>query len=390
MWNLKNQWNQSIFNKNLGERGFIVGVLLIPMPFIVLLAINLYLYDPVQIFHKPYFREITFFGDMRVAARGITQHYNFDSYILGTSMLENTSAKEAREKLGGKWVNISLSGSTFNERAVVLEYLFKHQLPKQVLYSLDYLVSVHTRNNMPIQLYNDSSIDDFSFYFNDRFILCSFVWSKDKNCVGKSDSEARLEDSIVRWIDKEDIVGRFGGFENWVKFKNHEQLKDVFKTLSQYEASSPKENSIIEELNVAIQGNITKNILKFVKQNRQTQFYFVIPPYSRLNYKLNSKFGGNFLQFQSTLSWFVSELGKYPNATLYGFDDLDYADEIANYKDLTHYNVDMNLMQLDAIRDGKHILTSENIEEYLKTMESKILEYNIEPLAKVAKEMLGE
>lgn len=391
MWNLKNQWNQSIFNKNLGERGFVISILLIPMSFIILLAINLYLYDPAQIFHKPYFRGITFFDDMRVTARRIIQHYDFDSYILGTSMLQNTFAKEAKKKIGGAWVNISLNGSTFNERAVVLEYLFKHQSPKQILYSLDYLMSVHTRNNMPIELYNDSNGNNLGFYFNGRFILCSLVWSKDKKCVGKSDSEARLEDSIVSWVDIEDHVGRFGGFENWVKFKNHEQLKDTFKTLSQYEASSLKKNSIIDKLNnTRIQKNITKSILKFVEQNQQTQFYFVIPTYSRLRYKLDSRFGDNFLQFQSTLSWFVSELEKYPNATLYGFDDLDYADEIANYKDLTHYNIDMNSMQLDAIRDKKHILTPENIRAYFKTMESKILEYDIEPFVKIAKEALGE
>lgn len=389
MWNLKNKW-QNIFNKNLGGRGFLVSALLIPMPFIALLAINLYLYDPAQIFHKPYFRKTTFFGDMRVAARGIIQHYHFDSYILGTSMLENTSAKEASEKLGGEWVNISLSGSTLNERAVVLEYLFKHQSPKQILYSLDYLVGLHTRNNMPIKLYNDSNIDDFNFYINDRFVLCSIVWSKDKSCVGKSDSEARIEDSIVRWIDFKDQVGRFGGIENWIKFKNHEQLKEPLQLLSQYATQNPKENFIAEDLNAKIQENITKNILEFVKQNQQTQFYFVIPTYSRLSYKLNSGFGGNFLQFQSTLSWFVLELEKYPNAILYGFDDLDYADEIANYKDLTHYNIDMNSMQLDAIRENAHRLTSKNIEEYLKTMEAKIQEYEVEPLVKITKEALRE
>ncbi|WP_416860394.1 hypothetical protein [Helicobacter ganmani] len=96
------------------------------------------------------------------------------------------------------------------------------------------------------------------------------------------------------------------------------------------------------------------------------------------------------MQFHSTLLWLVSEIEKYPNATLYGFDDIDYADKIANYKDLTHYNIDMNSMQLDAIRDNTHRLTSENIEEYLKIMKQKIQEYDVEPLVKIAKEALGE
>ncbi len=132
---------------------YVIFVFAIPLPLIALLTINLYLYDPAQIFHKPYLRKTTFFSDMRVAARGIIQHYNFDSYILGTSMLENTSAKEVKEKLGGEWVNISMSGSTFGERATAMRYLFDIKQPKQILYSLDYLTGVNEKNrdNMPIK-----------------------------------------------------------------------------------------------------------------------------------------------------------------------------------------------------------------------------------------------
>lgn len=368
---------------------YVIFVLAIPLPLIALLTINLYLYDPAQIFHKPYLRKPTFFSDMRVAARGIIQHYNFDSYILGTSMLENTSAKEVKEKLGGEWVNISMSGSTFRERATAMRYLFGIKQPKQILYSLDYLTGVNEKNrdNMPIKLYNDSNLDDFSFYLNDRFVLCSLIWSKKKHCVG--DSKAKIEDSLVSWIDWQDMKGRFGGFENWVKFKNNEQIKGAFKVMSQYEKTESHLGTA-KDLNMQIQENIIKNILSFVEQNKTTKFYFIVPTYSRLNYKINHHFGGSFLQFHSTLLWLVSEIEKYPNATLYGFDDIDYADKIANYKDLTHYNIDMNSMQLDAIRDNTHRLTSENIEEYLKIMKQKIQEYDVEPLVKIAKEALGE
>lgn len=46
--------------------------------------------------------------DMRMQARGLILYKDFDSAIIGTSMLENTSAKEANKKLGGNWINLSL------------------------------------------------------------------------------------------------------------------------------------------------------------------------------------------------------------------------------------------------------------------------------------------
>ena len=40
----------------------------------------------------------------------------------------------------------------------------------------------------------------------------------------------------------------------------------------------------------------------------------------------------------------------------------------------------MNSMQLDAIASGTHILTPQNIESYLATMEAKIKAYDLTPL----------
>lgn len=81
------------------SKKFIFISLLYPLPFVVIILGLIYIYDPLQIFHKPYFREATFFTDMRKQALGIIKHYKFDSYIIDTSMLENTDSKEATNKL---------------------------------------------------------------------------------------------------------------------------------------------------------------------------------------------------------------------------------------------------------------------------------------------------
>lgn len=96
----------------------------LPLCFLALCAL-LWLYDPFMFFHKPLFREQTYHSDMRIQARGIIDFTEFDSVILGTSLIKNTSAKEAGEKLGGKWVNLSLDGSTFKERATCCSIYFK-------------------------------------------------------------------------------------------------------------------------------------------------------------------------------------------------------------------------------------------------------------------------
>lgn len=54
----------NFLKKKLSPKQFIFGVCLIPLPVVVVLFGILWLYDPLQLFHKPIFRETTFFGDM--------------------------------------------------------------------------------------------------------------------------------------------------------------------------------------------------------------------------------------------------------------------------------------------------------------------------------------
>ena len=72
---------------------FIVSVLLIPLPFMLALFALLYVYDPYMLFHKPYFREVTFKQDMRLMARFIVDNYTFDYIVCNDSTLDNLKLK---------------------------------------------------------------------------------------------------------------------------------------------------------------------------------------------------------------------------------------------------------------------------------------------------------
>lgn len=117
---------------------FIIFSLLLSFVFLGFLFALLYVYDPLQLYHKPYFREVAFSDDMRVQDKGIIKNYDFDSFILGTSMLNNTSVEETTDKLiGKKWINISIAGGSFNERAVILKYILTNNKAQHIIYSLD-------------------------------------------------------------------------------------------------------------------------------------------------------------------------------------------------------------------------------------------------------------
>lgn len=335
----------------------------------------IYLYDPMQIFHKSFLKEERFFSEMRLGARAIIKHYDFDSYILGTSMLQNTSAKEANRRLGGNWVNISPAASTTKERGIILNYLFRYQNPKALIYSLDsFGDKVSTKPNFQL-LYDESLLNDFEAYLNDRFIICALTLSKKEKCIGKENLE-----TLLQWIREEKHQKRLGGFENWIQYNPDIFKREPLKSLPQ---SKPVEFNP-NRIDVSKEEKLLETfLLSFIRKYPNTYFHLILPPYSRLHFKINPK---AFIERKKITYWLLQQTKDLKNVTIYGFDTLDYADDIGNYAgDTIHYNNDMNSLHLDSIKQGKHILDSNNIDSYLKAMEDKIKNYDLKPFIEKAK-----
>lgn len=351
----------------------------LPLCFLALCAL-LWLYDPFMFFHKPLFREQTFMSDRRLAVKGMVDFFEFDSAIFGSSILENTLSNEA-DKIGGKWLNLAINSARIYEREDLIQYLLKRKQIKQIVYALEnsYLVNGEFKANekadfKPLNL-NRSFEQNFKIYLDSHFIKCALKWSKKKECVGRD------LNTFADWYSQ-----NFLGFKNW----NNDEKKMFFEELKLYENDSYK---IVKFDKIEIQKYIKEHILFYVEQNPQINFHFVLPTQSRLFWKIPYFWNGGkrsakqyFNDWKTMILWFVKESAKYSNVKIYGFDDLDYADSLDNYTDARHYNVDMNSMQIDAIANGTHILTPENIDEYLQTMENKIKAYDLAPLIREIKE----
>ncbi|MWV61881.1 hypothetical protein DCO58_07195 [Helicobacter saguini] len=206
----------------------------LPLFVILALSILLFMYDALQIFHKPILRDTTFSTDMRVQDAGIIKHYDFDSILLGSSMLKNTLNSQANDILGGKWVNLSMGASLFAERSIVLKYALTHKNIKHIIYSVDGTYIPHydvNTNNFDFLYTSSDEIKKLRIYFNKKFITCAITWSKDTNCVGEKHSL----DGVNTWIDdsKNKFYLLYGGIQNWYKYigviKSHGLRQDLIK-----------------------------------------------------------------------------------------------------------------------------------------------------------------
>lgn len=366
----------------MNAKQFVIRLLILEILISLLLPVLFYFYDSYQIFHKPFFREPTFHRDMRVQAKGIIELYDFDSFIVGTSMLENTPAKYANENLGGKWVNVSMSGSTFKERSIIMDFIFKNKNAKQIIYSLDpQKLSIEKDNISTFDyLYKNNFFKNLSFYYHMNFVTCALINSKSKKCIGEQKLNDLLNNSVVEYKTLHYIAKRLGGFDKWIENKDSNAVRNFLK-----QVKAKKVNTFNVDLNSEISDELKQYlqayIIDFVKNNPKVEFHFVIPAYSMLYYSFNQQ----TTNYVIALKYLLKELSIYKNAKIYGFDTLGYSNKIEHYYDSTHYEVSMNLQHIDSIKHSKNILDSNNVDSYIKDFLKQVKEYDISPFVEALK-----
>lgn len=345
----------------------------------------LFVYDPLKIFHKPWVYKEYLQTNMRQQAAGIINNWEYDSLIIGTSMLENTSSKEASSKLGGKFINISLSGSSYFERAIVLNYALKKKDIKKVLFSLDSggLVGLGKgREDYKINtwdyLYDNNPFNDFNAYINNIYLKCLFSISNKKECMGRKADFDRPH----AWYQNKEHAVRFGGLDNWFKAKNNEQVKAAFKsileTVKQIQLGKTRIDKNLKENILKSQNYIDDTLIKFVQKYSDTKFILILPPYSRISYAIDVQYNiSSFERYKASVKYLVSKSKAYPNLKIYGWGNYSFVDDIANYKDLGHYEYKINSWMLGAIKRQEGLLTVDSIDNYLDVFTQKALDYNL-------------
>ena len=123
---------------------------------------------------------------------------------------------------------------------------------------------------------------------------------------------------------------------------------------------------------------IIENIIQFVKQYPDTNFYFIFPPYFRYRYAywLSLDYEKFYLHHEC-IKFFVMLSEVYHNMHVYGFEDMDFLDDIKNYIDTGHYHQDFNSFFLDCIQDKKHMITKSNMDRYLTASRLKAQSFDI-------------
>ena len=331
---------------------------------VLLFFITIILSDPYMLFHKKWFYKDYIYKNMRVQSYGLINFKEFDGIILGTSMLENTSASEASQKLKGHFINLSINGGRYLEESVILNYAIKKKKLKRIIMSMDFygLDKLYLADNtFPKELYlNDSFKEKFMFYFQSEPLKCVFLHKCDFKKYNPKYPNA--------WKDKKKNKRRFGGFDNWLKYrKEDKQIKAALKQL--------KSSDFYENIDLDMSKRVVDELFTPLFENQKISFDLIIPPYSILWWK---KLASREKVF-AVYSYLIQKAENYPNVKVYWFYDEDFPLKIDLYKDLAHYHPSINSLQLNAIKNGTNVIDLKNHKQKFEDWENKIDKFNIQP-----------
>lgn len=338
----------------------------------IIFALMAFFFDPLHIFTTPADKEKALYStDQRLQNAGYIRTFDFDSVIIGNSHMENLSHKKTADYLPGKWFNLSMSGSRNNERKIVLDKAFREKELKQVLLLLTGDLDYRSTEGFDI-LYDRNPINDILIYFNSMYSKCFvkhtfnsiFGTHFDDGCFGQ-----KLNiDEHNAWIYYPGHNSRIGGIEKWAQYYQNDQLIGTFNDVNnKYLITSRPLKTLPKAIKKKIEKNINDNIVSLVKAHPETIFYCYAQPYFKLFYSLDlrNKDGQATEIYAEFLRSSARVASTYKNFKLYGFDNLPFASDVKNYKDISHFSKEMNYQLLEYIQEDRYSLDQNNIDEYI-------------------------
>ncbi|MCR5404286.1 MAG: hypothetical protein K6E91_10795 [Butyrivibrio sp.] len=322
--------------------------------------------DPFFHYHAPV-KGFPYIVDNQLSQNpGMAANMDYNACIIGSSMTVNFDTDDFGELLGYDTLKLSYSGAYPRDDYNILSIVFdkntnarKNRPMEAVFFAMDIPTMTAdtdtTKYPLPEYLYDKNILNDVNYVLN--------------------------KDVILQYIMRPVIQGKGSDlseiyFSWWTP--DYYNIDWVMHTYEEPE----KAEKVITEQDVlpATKENLEKNILPFVIENPDTQFYFFFPPYSILywhNLKRENFYDAAFFQYQ----YVADRLLEYDNVHLFYFQNRDFVTDLNNYADYSHYKPEINRYMVECFEDGScEVKSSGQMAEELDRMKEIVEGFDFDGL----------
>lgn len=314
---------------------------------LLLVGLINYIVDPYQQYRKATFYKVPYEKERELNA-GLAKNFDYDSVVLGTSMMENFNIYDLQTILNyQKPIKLTMAGSSVYEQQIILSTALRHQKIKNVLWGIDFLSYYgkedrlkHGETFFPEYLYDENKLNDYKYLLSSNTISRVF--------------EIFLKDGKDVWLYN------YSKMYEWKSKTNDENILLAIRDKWEHRDQFDNEATDNEKKLDFLIANFNYNLKPIIESNQDTNFILFFPPYSILANKVYQERRQlkDFIQFKI---YIIQNLSHFKNVKIYDFQtskEITY--NLSNYYDLYHYNKSTSKWILKQIKQDKNNVLKTN------------------------------
>lgn len=328
--------------------GWLIACLVTLLVGMIAVASIVIVIDPFFQYHKP-LTDFPYVVDDQVDMNpGLAKNMDYDSVILGSSMVVNFNTAYVSNTLGLNTIKLPYNGAYPKDQSNIMKFIFdaKGTGVKRVFLGIDelnYSGGVdETKFPITDYLYDNNKLNDVKYVLNKDVLL----------------------DYCIRPIfDSKDKTSWDMIYPFWWQDEHYSKAL----VLMYYEEDPVSDTSPAAVVYTeAIGKNLDANIIPYIEAHPETTFTIFFPPYSILYW--NNVCNRNELDKVIEKYRYITErLSVYENVEIFYFQNSEeIICNLNNYADYTHYHPKICEYMVQCFADGTHRVTGNTLDETME------------------------
>ncbi len=298
----------------------------------------------------------------RYSSPGLVKHYNCDTLLIGSSMIQNTDMDYFNEKLDTKAVKIGISGIGLEETAKYINLASKRNDIEKYYVCID-LASLNKEDiATPEFLFEDDILSYIKYFFNYE------VWTRympiDVALIAMNKMGIELPLTVKESTD----VKYIGEWKKSVVFGKKRVIRNYLN--KKFAVSSVEKTNLISKSKKRIDDFFDRVDMS------ESEFNFFFPPYSALAWYNNQK-DDIFDEYLIIKEYFI-EKAHQNGSYVYDFQASDFILDLDNYKDTTHYSPEINNWMTDCFQKEINKVNNYDVPELNKKLRKLVEDFKKE------------
>jgi hypothetical protein len=301
--------------------------------------------DPFQQYRKPTWYEARYYRPLqRYVNSGMAKHYDYDTVITGSSMMENYRNSEVGKILNGKAINLAMGAMTAYELRQLLTTILASAKAKHIILDLNFnafagppAMQIVTEP-LPLYLYDNDPWNDIHY-----LLQAQTLGKATEIALGmKRGRYSTNPDQPWYWADEYEFskIATLRGLD----------LHNINRDFKQ----SPR---TLEGMRASFEANL----LPLLRLHPEVRFSLVYPPWSALVWEDFRQRNQVEVSLAFKRSVFDAVRGLQ-NVALYDFQaKLDWVANLDNYKDIYHFSPRISREMVEAIANGSDRVTADTL-----------------------------